>query len=131
VAHITIRKWLKENGYNDVLSIIDEIIIEWQQNGKQTRRNWWEILAGDKNGNSANKTLFPVLSGVYNSSMECKLDKGCHSTYSLRFHYVCCVKYRRKVLTPEVSIYLKARGFFSVSENNPGSATPNAFRTHS
>lgn len=39
--------------------------------------------------------------------MEYKLDKGCHSTYSLRFHYVCCVKYRRKVLTPEVSEHLK------------------------
>lgn len=52
MGHITIRKWLKENGYNDVLAIIDEIIIEWQRNGKQTRRNWWEILAGDKNGNS-------------------------------------------------------------------------------
>ncbi|MCL6558908.1 MAG: IS200/IS605 family transposase [Firmicutes bacterium] len=34
-------------------------------------------------------------------------DKGCHSVYSLRFHYVCCVKYRRKVLTPEVTGFLK------------------------
>jgi len=29
------------------------------------------------------------------------MDKGCHSVYSMRFHYVCCVKYRRKVLSPE------------------------------
>lgn len=27
--------------------------------------------------------------------------------YSLRFYCVCCVKYRRKVLTPEISEYLK------------------------
>jgi len=39
--------------------------------------------------------------------MKYQLDRGCHSVYSLRFHYVCCVKYRRKVLTPEVSEYLK------------------------
>lgn len=35
------------------------------------------------------------------------MDKGCHSVYSLRFHYVCCVKYRRKVLTPKITGYLK------------------------
>ncbi len=39
--------------------------------------------------------------------MKYQLDKGCHSVYSLRFHYVCCVKYRKKVLTPEVSSCLK------------------------
>jgi putative transposase len=39
--------------------------------------------------------------------MKYTLDKGCHSNYSIQFHYVCCVKYRRKVLTEEVSEYLK------------------------
>ncbi len=39
--------------------------------------------------------------------MKYQLDKGCHAIYSLRFHYICCVKYRRKVLTTEVSEYLK------------------------
>ena len=39
--------------------------------------------------------------------MKYQLDRGCHSVYSLRFHYVCCVKCRRKVLTPEISEYLK------------------------
>jgi putative transposase len=39
--------------------------------------------------------------------MKYNTDKGCHSVYSLRFHYVCCTKYRRKVLTPEVTEYLK------------------------
>lgn len=39
--------------------------------------------------------------------MRYPLDKGCHSVYSLRFHYVCCVKYRKKVLTKEVSLRLK------------------------
>ena len=56
---------------------------------------------------TTNKTLVPARFYWYNKSMEYKLDKGCHSTYSLRLHYVCCVKYRRKVLTPEVTEYLK------------------------
>jgi len=39
--------------------------------------------------------------------MKYQLDKGCHSVYNLRFRYVCCVKYRKKVLTREVSSRLK------------------------
>ena len=35
------------------------------------------------------------------------LDKGCHSVYSIQFMYVCCVKYRRNVLTEEITEYLK------------------------
>lgn len=46
------RSWLLENDYKDVLQIIDEIIIEWKESGNKQRRNWWEILAGDKNGKS-------------------------------------------------------------------------------
>lgn len=34
--------------------------------------------------------------------MEYKLDKGCHSVYSIQFHLVMCVKYRRKVLHGEM-----------------------------
>lgn len=50
MSRITVRKWLKDNGYDDVLVIIDEVICEWNKDGKRTRRSWWEILAGDKNG---------------------------------------------------------------------------------
>lgn len=39
--------------------------------------------------------------------MKYQLEHGSHSTYSLRFHYVCCTKYRRKVLTPKVSVFWK------------------------
>lgn len=39
--------------------------------------------------------------------MKYQLEHGSHSTYFLRFHYVCCTKYRRKVLTPKVSVLLK------------------------
>jgi len=34
-------------------------------------------------------------------------DKGSHSIYNLQFHYVACVKYRRKVLTETVAARLK------------------------
>ncbi|MFZ3086112.1 MAG: IS200/IS605 family transposase [Candidatus Hydromicrobium sp.] len=30
-----------------------------------------------------------------------KLDKGSHSVYALQYHFVQCIKYRRKVLTDE------------------------------
>lgn len=39
--------------------------------------------------------------------MRYSIDKGAHSVYALQFHYVCCVKYRRKVLTSEVSEFIK------------------------
>ena len=35
--------------------------------------------------------------------MKYRKDKGSHAVYTLQFHYVCTVKYRRKVLDEEVS----------------------------
>lgn len=57
------RQWLYENGYKDIAAMIDAITEEWKAQGKQTRRNWWEILAGGANGKPrivANRE-FPVL----------------------------------------------------------------------
>lgn len=42
-----------------------------------------------------------------NSAMGYRTDKGAHSVYSLQFHYVACVKYRRKALSPSISTRLK------------------------
>jgi putative transposase len=39
--------------------------------------------------------------------MEYALRRGNHSVYSLQFHYVACVKYRRKVIDHAVSLRLK------------------------
>lgn len=44
------RHWLRANGYDDIADMIDEIMHEWQAAGKKTRRNWWDVLAGRKNG---------------------------------------------------------------------------------
>lgn len=60
---LTVRQWLRKNGYNDVADLINEIMAEWAKQGKRTRRNWWEVLAGDKNGKPrtiAGRT-FPIL----------------------------------------------------------------------
>jgi len=57
------RVWLRKNGYDKIADLIDEIMSEWKEAGKSTRRNWWDILAGDKNGKPKNVAgrEFPVL----------------------------------------------------------------------
>jgi hypothetical protein len=62
----SIREWLVQNNYNDVAELIDEITAKWAREGKRTRRNWWEVLAGDKKGNGRiiEGRKFPVLSAA-------------------------------------------------------------------
>ena len=62
-SNVQAREWLLSNGYQDVALTIDELVKKWKAEGKQTRRNWWEVLAGDKNGNprTVDGRIFPVL----------------------------------------------------------------------
>jgi|ERR1051326_3933091 len=62
----SIRQWLVENKYTDVAELIDEVTAKWARQGKKTRRNWWEVLAGDKNGNGRviEGREFPVLAAA-------------------------------------------------------------------
>lgn len=57
------RLWLRTNGYGDIADLIDGIQAEWKANRRRTRRDWWEVLAGDKKG--ASRVIegreFPVL----------------------------------------------------------------------
>lgn len=57
------RRWLRENDYDDVADMIDEVMQEWKLAGKKTRRNWWDVLAGRKNGAPSQREgrTFPVL----------------------------------------------------------------------
>ena len=57
------RVWLRENGYDDVADRIGRVMVRWKSEGKRTRRNWWEILAGHKDGRPrvAGGVEFPVL----------------------------------------------------------------------
>ena len=58
-----IRHWLRNNNYNDVADLIDEIEEEWRKAGNKTRRNWWLILSGGKDGQPKRVAgrQFPVL----------------------------------------------------------------------
>ncbi len=57
------RVWLRENGYDKVADDIDRLLERWKREGKKTRRNWWEILAGRDNGEprTVDGVTFPVL----------------------------------------------------------------------
>jgi|SRR5882724_1172551 len=59
----TIKQWLAENDYNDVLKKINAVEKGWQNKGTKTRRDWGDVLAGNKNGQSKiiEKVKFPVL----------------------------------------------------------------------
>lgn len=63
LERIRTKQWLIENNYADVAGLIDEVTSKWLAEGKRTRRNWWEILAGDLKGNSRviAGRQFPVL----------------------------------------------------------------------
>lgn len=57
------RVWLRDRGYDGVADQIDGLIARWKLEGKRTRRNWWDILAGDLQGRPrrAGGIEFPVL----------------------------------------------------------------------
>ncbi len=59
----TARQWLRDNGYADVAAEIDEVISSWREAGKTTRRDWWETLAGRRDGSPrrAGGREWPVL----------------------------------------------------------------------
>jgi hypothetical protein len=46
----TARDWLIQSGYIEVAALIDVVMSEWKAEGNKQRRNWWDVLAGDKFG---------------------------------------------------------------------------------
>jgi hypothetical protein len=52
-----------ENGYEDVAALVERAIASIQAKGKKSRRNWWDILAGGKDGRPRVREgiEFPVL----------------------------------------------------------------------
>ena len=63
---MTCRDWLQENGYEDVLGLIDQALANMAARGSKQRRNWWEVLAGGSNGKpSVRENIeFPILSAA-------------------------------------------------------------------
>jgi DNA adenine methylase len=60
------RTWLRGHGYPQVAALIDEVMADWARQGKRTRRNWWDVLAGDRRGRSrrVGGVMFPVLAAA-------------------------------------------------------------------
>jgi hypothetical protein len=59
----TARDWLRQNGYEDIAELIDEVVSELQERGSKERRNWWDVLSGRQDGkpNKVAGREFPVL----------------------------------------------------------------------
>jgi hypothetical protein len=60
---MTCREWLRENGYQEVVDLIDAAMTKMATRGSKQRRNWWDILAGGPNGKPCVREgiEFPVL----------------------------------------------------------------------
>jgi hypothetical protein len=60
---MTCREWLRENGYEDLVELIDQALASIEAKGRKSRRNWWDTLAGGPNGRSSVRegVKFPVL----------------------------------------------------------------------
>ena len=57
------RVWLRHNPYGDIADTIEQVMLKWKVDGKATRRDWWQILAGWADGRPriAGAVTFPVL----------------------------------------------------------------------
>ncbi|MCG3771061.1 MAG: hypothetical protein JW384_02241 [Nitrosomonadaceae bacterium] len=44
------KQWLLQNGYPDYAALIDKLEAENKERGVTTRRDWWDILSGIKDG---------------------------------------------------------------------------------
>jgi hypothetical protein len=66
VAPTDARVWLRENGYADVAEMIDDVMRAWAADGRTTRRNWWDTLAGGAEGRpyTVEGREFPVLASA-------------------------------------------------------------------
>ena len=60
---MTCRDWLRANGYEDVVDLIDQAMAKMAARGSKQRRNWWDILSGDADGKPCVREgiEFPVL----------------------------------------------------------------------
>lgn len=63
---MTAREWLRENGYDDAVALIERVEKGWRSSGVATRRNWWDVLAGGKDGvpRTVSGIEFPVLASA-------------------------------------------------------------------
>ena len=60
---MTCRDWLRANGYEDVVDLIDRAMAKMAARGTKQRRNWWDTLSGGEDGKPCVREgiEFPVL----------------------------------------------------------------------
>jgi len=58
-----VRAWLQLHGHAEIVRMIEGVVERWAKAGKRTRRNWWDVLAGDSRGRprTVEGMPFPVL----------------------------------------------------------------------
>lgn len=58
--------WLRDNGYTSIAKKIVKIEGDWKAKALTTRRNWWDVLAGDKKGKprSVAGVEFPIIASI-------------------------------------------------------------------
>jgi hypothetical protein len=59
-------EWLRENRYDQLAARIEEKEAAWKAAGKATRRDWWQVLAGDKQGKerTAGGEQWPIIAAA-------------------------------------------------------------------
>ena len=62
---MTVRRWLRANGYNDIADTIEDVLTEFKAKGSKERRNWADVLCGNKGKpvTIAGRT-FPILTSA-------------------------------------------------------------------
>lgn len=62
---MTVRRWLRDNGYHDIADTIDDIRAELKAKGSRERRNWADVLCGNEGRpiTVAGRT-FPILASA-------------------------------------------------------------------
>ncbi len=61
-----VETWLRASGYAKVADDINAIEARWKKNKLRTRRNWWEVLAGDTKGHQREVAgvTFPIIAAI-------------------------------------------------------------------
>lgn len=61
-----LEMWLRDNDYVSIADDMKKIIEGWKKNKLKTRRNWWDILAGDAKGEPREVAgvSFPIIAAI-------------------------------------------------------------------
>lgn len=49
-VEITFVDWCRQSNYSDIADFVERLRTQWAAEGNGTRRNWWDLFAGTKDG---------------------------------------------------------------------------------